>query len=34
LEEHVWKDFMKENLDKERKMLVNARMDKLLLVLE
>ena len=34
LEDHVWKDFMKENLDKERKILVNARMDKLLLVLE
>ena len=34
LEEKVWEEFMKENLGKERKMLVNAKMDKLLLVLE
>ena len=33
-EDKTWNDFMKDNLDKERKMLVNAKMDKLLLVLE
>ncbi len=34
LEKEIWDDFMKENLGKKRKMLINARMDKLLLVLE
>lgn len=34
LEEQVWKEFMKENLGKKKKILVNAKMDKLLLVLE
>ncbi len=34
LEERIWNDFMKENLGKSRKMLVNAKMDRLLLVLE
>jgi hypothetical protein len=33
-EDQVWNDFMKDNLEKERKMLVNTKMDKLLLVLE
>ena len=34
LEEHEWKEFLKDNLNKTRKILVNAKMDKLLLVLE
>lgn len=34
LDSKVWEDFMKENLGKERKILVNAKLDKLLLVLE
>ncbi|HPT66267.1 MAG TPA: hypothetical protein PK257_03090 [Candidatus Woesebacteria bacterium] len=34
LEKKVWEDFMKENLGKKRKMLVNASKEKLLLVLE
>ncbi|MDD4026647.1 MAG: hypothetical protein PHO75_00475 [Candidatus Shapirobacteria bacterium] len=34
LEDQIWNDFMKNNLGKERKMLVNALKDKLLLVLE
>jgi hypothetical protein len=34
LDEQNWKDFMKENLGKDKKILVNAKMDKLLLVLE
>jgi hypothetical protein len=34
LEEQIWNSFIKENLGKKRKMLVNAKMDKLLLVLE
>lgn len=34
LEEKVWDDFMKDNLEKDKKMLVNAKMDKLLMVLE
>lgn len=34
LNEQTWKDFMKENLGKNKKILVNAKMDKLLLVLE
>ena len=34
LEEEKWKDFIKENLDKNKKILVNAKMDKLLLVVE
>jgi hypothetical protein len=34
LEEQIWNEFMKENLGKKKKMLVNAKMDKLLLVLE
>lgn len=34
LDEATWKDFMKDNLEKNKKMLVNAKMDKLLLVLE
>lgn len=34
LSEQVWKDFIKENLGKNKKMLVNSKMDKLLLVLE
>lgn len=34
LDEQIWKDFMKENLGKNKKILVNAKMDKLLLVLE
>jgi hypothetical protein len=32
LEEEVWKEFMKENLGKDRKILINAKTDKLLLV--
>lgn len=34
LDEETWNHFMKENLGKDKKILVNARMDKLLLVLE
>jgi len=34
LEKSIWDEFMKENLGKKKKMLVNAKMDKLLLVLE
>lgn len=34
LDEVTWKDFMKDNLEKNKKMLVNAKMNKLLLVLE
>jgi hypothetical protein len=34
LEEKTWNDFMKENLGESKKMLVNAKMDKVLLVLE
>lgn len=34
LEKQIWDEFMKENLGKKKKMLVNAKMDKLLLVLE
>lgn len=34
LEKKVWEDFIKDNLEKDKKMLVNAKMDKLLLVLE
>jgi hypothetical protein len=34
LKKEIWDDFMKENLEKQRKILVNAKMDKLLLVLE
>jgi hypothetical protein len=34
LEKQVWDDFMKENLKKNKKILVNPKMDKLLLVLE
>lgn len=34
LEEQVWDEFMKSNLGEKRKILVNAKMGKLLLVLE
>lgn len=34
LEKEVWKEFMRENLGKSKKMLVNAKFDKLLLMLE
>jgi len=34
LEKQIWDDFMGENAGKMKKMLVNAKMDKLLLVLE
>ena len=34
LEKQIWDEFMKENLGKKKKILVNAKMDKLLLVLE
>ncbi|MFA6185314.1 MAG: hypothetical protein WCT51_00350 [Candidatus Shapirobacteria bacterium] len=34
LEEQIWNEFMKENLGKKKKILVNAKMDRLLLVLE
>lgn len=34
LNEVMWEDFMKDNLEKNKKILVNAKMDKLLLVLE
>jgi hypothetical protein len=34
LDEEIWNEFMKENLGETKKMLVNAKMDKLLLVLE
>lgn len=34
LEKSVWNEFMRENLGKNKKMLVNASKDKLLLVLE
>lgn len=34
LEKQTWDQFMRENLGKKRKMLVNAKMDKVLLVLE
>ena len=34
LEKQVWDDFMGENAGKTKKMLVNAKMDKLLIVLE
>lgn len=34
LDEEIWNEFMKENKGKKKKMLVNAKMDKLLLVLE
>jgi len=33
-DEETWNNFMKENLEKKKKILVNAKMDKLLLVLE
>lgn len=34
LDEQNWKEFMKENFGKNKRMLVNSKMDKLLLVLE
>lgn len=34
LKNEIWDEFMKENLGKKKKILVNAKMDKLLLVLE
>jgi phosphotransferase system IIA component len=34
LSDEIWNEFMKENKGKEKKMLVNAKMNKLLLVLE
>lgn len=34
LEKQIWDEFMKDNLGKKKKILVNAKMDKLLLVLE
>ena len=34
LEKNVWHEFMKENIGKKKKMMVNAKMDKLLIVLE
>ena len=34
LEKQIWDEFIRENLGKKKKILVNAKMDKLLLVLE
>jgi len=34
IEKGIWDGFMKENLGKKKKMLVNSKMDKLLLMLE
>ncbi|MDD4785062.1 MAG: hypothetical protein PHH12_01210 [Candidatus Shapirobacteria bacterium] len=34
LDEQTWKEFTKDNLGKNKKMLVNSKMDKLILVLE